>query len=137
VNGHVSAKRSPPLSLVDDDRVLCQIVCVQRLQHTPDLQIHLLDHAPIGLLRPAVEIKQPFPEPTLGPPAARLRVPPLVQRTAVDELGYQVLAAVILNLVIRNGLRYNPKQTTYQSDVDVTTIRDGRPAPPTLPQVFG
>ena len=49
-----------------DDGVLRQTVGVQRLEHAPDLQIHVLDHGLVGLLRPAVEIKQLFPAQTLG-----------------------------------------------------------------------
>ena len=57
VKGHVSANRSPPLSLVKMTIVFsARPFALQRLQNAADLKIHFLDHALIGLLRAAVEI---------------------------------------------------------------------------------
>ena len=62
VNGQVSAKRSPPLSLVKMTMVLLvEAVVVERLQHAADLRVHGLDHAAIGLLRAAVVVGEARP----------------------------------------------------------------------------
>ena len=59
VNGQVSAKRSPPLSLVKMTIVFSvEAVGVESLEHAADLRVHSLDHALIGLLRAAVEVAQ-------------------------------------------------------------------------------
>ena len=42
----------------DDDRVRRQAVRVKRLEDAADLRVHCLDHALIGLLRPAVVVGQ-------------------------------------------------------------------------------
>ena len=76
VNGQVSEKRSPPLSLVKMTIVLLgQAVGVERLQHAADLAVHRLDHALIGLLRAAVEVAQGRACAAASTPPRR-RVPP-------------------------------------------------------------
>ena len=58
VNGQVSEKRSPPLSLVKMTMVLSVSPSgPQRLEHPPDLVVHRLDHPPIGRLRAAVQME--------------------------------------------------------------------------------
>ena len=49
----------------DDNCVFCQTIYIQGLEDAADLQIHVLNHALIGLDRPAVDVEQVFPH-TLG-----------------------------------------------------------------------
>jgi hypothetical protein len=59
VKGHVSANRSPPLSLVKMTIVfLRQTIRMQRFKNAAYLKIHFLNHVLIRLLRTAIEIKQ-------------------------------------------------------------------------------
>ena len=67
VKGQVSAKRSPPLSLVKMTIVSSRdALSSQRLQHAPDLRVHRLDHAAVGLLRAAVPVDQVATAQALG-----------------------------------------------------------------------
>ena len=59
VKGQVSAKRSPPLSLVKMiDCVVGNAACAKRLKHAAYLEIEVLYHALIGPLRPAIKIDE-------------------------------------------------------------------------------
>ena len=61
VKGHVSAKRSPPLSLVKITMVLSvDAIGMERLKDAADLAIQIFDHAPIGFVRAAVEVGERY-----------------------------------------------------------------------------
>jgi len=59
VKGQVSAKRSPPLSLVKITIVFSvnPFAC-KRLQYMPNLLVHFFNHSLVCLLRTAVEIRK-------------------------------------------------------------------------------
>jgi hypothetical protein len=58
----------------DDDGIVCETACVERLQHSTDIDVQALHHGGVGLLRAAVPVKE-VPDPlrlslVIRPPTA-------------------------------------------------------------------
>ena len=80
VKGHVSANRSPPLSLVKMTIVFsARPFAFSASKNAADLKIHFLDHALVSFLRAAVEIDKIS---CAGADSTRLRRPALPTASA-------------------------------------------------------